>query len=328
MKYSIIIPIYNAEKTLHRCLDSLIPQINNDIEILLINDGSSDSSCEICKEYLNKNNSFRYYYQENSGVSAARNKGLDNANGDYILFVDSDDYVDIKYLETIDSCIEKDKPEMMIFSVTFLNRDGKNVSMSYDDMSCSGKEMSKQLSLLGKKQKMHSLWNKVFINQIIKRNNIRFYPDLQTGEDSIFVFHYSFFITRLITKSNILYYVDETSQNSLSRKKRKDLSKQLILASKHSEDTLAKVPLDERKMRKYKKRLSRGYYRGAYSCFLDASKGIDDKSELNKEISRICLDYKNNRIKPIGLEATVMSLPVLLNFRPIIRLIINIKNIR
>lgn len=78
MKYSIIIPVYNAEKTLYRCLDSLLPQLNEKIEVILVNDGSSDSSGEICRGYLKKSKCFKLFEQENSGASFSRNKGLDN----------------------------------------------------------------------------------------------------------------------------------------------------------------------------------------------------------------------------------------------------------
>ena len=93
IKYSVIIPVYNAEKTLKRCLDSLLGQKRQDVEIILINDGSSDRSGEIIDEYRRKYGSIVSLEQENSGVSAARNRGLNAATGTYILFVDSDDRI-------------------------------------------------------------------------------------------------------------------------------------------------------------------------------------------------------------------------------------------
>lgn len=328
MKYSIIIPVYNAEKTLYRCLDSLLPQLNEKIEVILVNDGSSDSSGEICREYLKKSKCFKLFEQENSGASFSRNKGLDNAKGEYILFVDSDDYVDADYIETIENYIEAENPDLLIFSVSFLNSNRKDPTMRYEDMRCFGDRIAEQRAYLGKQRKLHTLWNKVFKNKIITENNIRFYNDLKTGEDSIFVFHYLFFINSLITKSDILYYVDEDSTESLSRKRRYDLPDQLILASVCTEDTLSKVPLTKQQLKKYKKGLSFGYYRGAYSCFNDVSIWIKDKNEKKNEFKRICLKYKNNRKKPEGIKATLMALPVLLKITPIIRLILFAKNRR
>lgn len=95
---SIIIPIYNAEKTLNRCLDSIKQQIFNDFEVLLIDDGSKDSSLTICKSYASKDSRFRVFEKENGGASSARNIGLNNAKGEYIAFCDSDDYVEPDWL--------------------------------------------------------------------------------------------------------------------------------------------------------------------------------------------------------------------------------------
>ena len=115
MTYSVIIPIYNAEKTLSRCIDSLVRQDRKDVELILINDGSTDRSGEICKEYQQKCGNIRYFVQENRGVSAARNVGLAEAQGEYVLFVDSDDYVSQTYFEIIDAALVKEKADLLLF---------------------------------------------------------------------------------------------------------------------------------------------------------------------------------------------------------------------
>lgn len=92
-KVSVIVPIYNVEKYLEKCIDSIISQTYSNIEIILINDGSTDNSELICKKYENTDRRIRYYKKENGGLSSARNFGIDRANGDYLVFVDSDDYV-------------------------------------------------------------------------------------------------------------------------------------------------------------------------------------------------------------------------------------------
>lgn len=95
---SVIIPIYNLASYLEKCLDSLLVQNNQDFEILLINDGSTDSSEEICLRYCEKDNRVKYFYKDNGGVSSARNLGIANASGEWIVFVDGDDIVDADYL--------------------------------------------------------------------------------------------------------------------------------------------------------------------------------------------------------------------------------------
>ena len=98
---SVIVPIYNVENYLRMCLDSIQNQTYTNFECLLINDGSPDSSAEICREYVDKDSRFRYFEKENGGVSSARNLGMKCANGDYITFVDPDDWLDPDYLEIL-----------------------------------------------------------------------------------------------------------------------------------------------------------------------------------------------------------------------------------
>ena len=98
---SIIVPIYNVEDYLRPCLDSLIAQTYDNIEIILIDDGSPDSCCDICKEYANADGRIVYVRQENAGLSAARNKGLEIYHGEYVLFVDSDDWVSVKLVDSL-----------------------------------------------------------------------------------------------------------------------------------------------------------------------------------------------------------------------------------
>ena len=99
---SVIIPIYNCERLLSRCLDSILTQSYNDFEVLLVNDGSTDGTANVCKEYVEKTEGkFRYIEKVNGGVSSARNIGINNANGEYICFVDADDYVHQDYLKCL-----------------------------------------------------------------------------------------------------------------------------------------------------------------------------------------------------------------------------------
>ena len=98
---SVIIPVYNSSKYLNKCLDSLVDQKYNNYEVILINDGSTDNSLEICLQYANNYNNFQVFSKENGGVSSARNYGLNKANGKWIVFVDSDDFVKPNYLSEL-----------------------------------------------------------------------------------------------------------------------------------------------------------------------------------------------------------------------------------
>ena len=101
VKISIVIPIYNAEDHLQRCVDSVLNQTEKNIEIILVDDGSKDNSIEICKNYLNQDKRVQLIHQENSGVSAARNRGIEQACGEYIGFIDSDDWIEPNMYECL-----------------------------------------------------------------------------------------------------------------------------------------------------------------------------------------------------------------------------------
>lgn len=108
MLVSVIVPVYKAEKWLHRCVDSILAQTMEDFELLLIDDGSPDRSGEICDEYAVKDSRVRVFYKENGGVSSARNLGLDNAQGEWISFVAADDWVEVDYLEGLTENLDAD----------------------------------------------------------------------------------------------------------------------------------------------------------------------------------------------------------------------------
>ena len=113
---SIIVPIFNTEKYLHQCLDSILSQSYGNFECLLINDGSTDASASICREYVAKDARFRYFEKENGGVSSARNLGIERSEGAYVTFIDSDDWVEFDYLEVLYSAIIQDSADISVSS--------------------------------------------------------------------------------------------------------------------------------------------------------------------------------------------------------------------
>ena len=111
---SIIVPIFNTEKHLHQCLDSILSQSYENFECLLINDGSTDASASICREYVAKEARFRYFEKENGGVSSARNLGIERSGGAYITFIDSDDWIEFDYLEVLYSAIIQETADISV----------------------------------------------------------------------------------------------------------------------------------------------------------------------------------------------------------------------
>lgn len=125
MKFSLIVPVYNVEKYLGKCLDSLTGQTFSDLEIILVNDGSVDSSEQICREYAARDERIRYFCQKNAGTSAARNAGIKNAAGDYILLVDGDDFILPESCEVIAGLLKKHNyPDILMLDALYYNEDG------------------------------------------------------------------------------------------------------------------------------------------------------------------------------------------------------------
>lgn len=124
---SVVVPVYNVEKYLNRCLDSIVSQTYHNLEIILVDDGSTDSSLEICEEYAKKDTRIRVFHKENGGVSDARNYGIDYSRGEYVTFVDSDDKVTDDYVEFLWKLTENGKYKMSVCSLYNLYTDSNRV---------------------------------------------------------------------------------------------------------------------------------------------------------------------------------------------------------
>ena len=201
-KISIIIPIYNAEKYLQECLDSILCQDYQNYEIILINDGSSDDSERICMEYLKSDSRVKLINKKNEGVSSARNDGLDSANGDILLFVDSDDILEPNALQIIVDNIGDN--DILCFGYKQLYKD-KRINFLYDK-PLSGKEQFEKMVVMSDKVAGY-LWNKVFRISIIKENKLKLNKDLHYCEDMVFVVQYLKYCkkVRYINKCLYLY---------------------------------------------------------------------------------------------------------------------------
>ncbi|WP_313359709.1 glycosyltransferase [Empedobacter sp.] len=124
-KISVIVPVYNTEKYLSKCLDSILNQTLKEIEVIVVNDGSKDDSQEIIDEFVSKDSRLVSIQKENGGLSDARNAGIDKAKGEFIAFVDSDDYIDLAMLEKMYELAERDESEIVLCDLVKVNENGK-----------------------------------------------------------------------------------------------------------------------------------------------------------------------------------------------------------
>lgn len=131
MKFSIIVPVYNVEKFLDKCLNSICAQTHSDFEVIVVNDGSTDNSQAIIDRHVYKDVRFKSYIKSNGGLSDARNFGIAKATGDYLLFIDSDDYINNKLLENINNIIITYPYDVIKFNITMVDEAGNNIGKSY-----------------------------------------------------------------------------------------------------------------------------------------------------------------------------------------------------
>ncbi len=207
MKVSVIIPIFNQEKYLNRCVDSLISQDFDDYEIILVNDGSTDKTPQICDEYAEKYSFIKVIHKVNAGVSAARNSGIDSALGEYIMFVDSDDYVTENYISTMYNHQIENHDKMIVCNMYKKKEAQKDFVIAFNEYSKETLTYSKDEYFL-----LYKAWlspyscNKIFSKDLLVSNSVRFDPNYVIGEDVLFTVNYFSLCNGFVVVTAPLYY--------------------------------------------------------------------------------------------------------------------------
>lgn len=199
-KVSIIVPIYNSELHLSRCINSILAQTYTNFELILINDGSSDSSGKLCNDYATKDSRIIVIHKENEGTSSARNKGLEIAKGEYITFIDSDDTISTDYLSTFTYSYD--------FEIAGLETIGNNkaiyVPMSAETLSDDTKIADWFIKDFDAMY-LTTICSKIFRTDIIQRQSLKFFTTLKRGEDTIFVYNYLAYCNSIKLISSVVY---------------------------------------------------------------------------------------------------------------------------
>lgn len=184
-KVSIIIPVFNSEKTLKRCVESVLKQTYPEYEMILIDDGSQDDSGLLCNEFANDNQCISVIHQKNQGVSVARNAGIDAAKGDYVLFLDSDDCIKPDLLETYIKAIQKRNSDAIVGALELLDEQGVVIEKKCPPKSgYFGKNIWNQICV--DSEIYGYAGGKMFSKKVLNNYNIRFDKDLASQEDLSF----------------------------------------------------------------------------------------------------------------------------------------------
>jgi glycosyltransferase involved in cell wall biosynthesis len=292
MKYSVIIPAYNAEATIRRCMDSLVSQLPDDSEVLLINDGSTDGTEEICRNYSERYPAVKLISKPNGGVSSARNIALDAAMGEYILFVDSDDAVRSDYFSVIDEAL-KCSPDMLLFRKQTMGKNCPYIKCCkdkiYDDRISSSRFLSKCLQ----RQELNLITTKAFKRKIVEEHGLGFDERLDIGEDKAFALAFSLYAEKVKTIPNRLYYLSLEDPDSLSRRKRERLYESAMLEHRLMLNTIEKADAPIECKSGFQNAVTFSFYRSAYTVVGELRKFGLKKNERVKK-ARVLLEYYSN----------------------------------
>lgn len=230
---SVIVPVYNAEAYLGECVESLIRQTLDDIEILLINDGSIDNSAVICEKYSALDNRIRFFNQPNAGVSVARNKGLQEAKGEYVCFVDADDVVASDFLQTL-----FDMSGCGDFAICGYTRNQsilgqKGTTVKYYDTK------SFIIQIFDESLVHPNIWMMMFKNAIIQKRGISFTPGCVRNEDTEFYIKYMIHENRIAVSDYKGYFYRDNPNSAVHKFNEKSLT--FIEADQRISDELVKA---------------------------------------------------------------------------------------
>jgi len=218
LPFSIIVPFYNDESNLKRCIESIVSQTFTDFECILIDDGSTDNSSAICDEYAKKDSRFRVFHKNNEGISKTRQFGINNSTGRFTVFVDSDDWIEPELLQKAVQVIDTAKTDIIFMDFYDENLLGKERYVAQNFSILNIDTVIRQVF----EQKLYScLWNVIIKRDLYFLNNISFIEGINYGEDSLFV------IELLLNNPKIkyldgAYYHHTFNNNSFTRKNKKN----------------------------------------------------------------------------------------------------------
>lgn len=281
---SIIVPIYNAEKYLNKCIDSIINQSKKELEIILINDGSTDNSENIIKKYADKR--IKYFKNKNQGIGKTRNFGIEKATGKYIMFLDSDDFLELNACEKMFEKVEKDKLDIVICDYYRYFDNGNKEEVKLPNFKNSSLKDNPDIIC-----EHLSPWAKIYKTDLIKKNNIKFVENLKY-EDAPFVIE-ALDCAKKIGKVNLplnYYVIHEKSETTVRDEKVFDIIQIIDIIRKYTKN---KKYLKE-KIDKLTVRIITNYTI-QQRMQEDKNVGIRFINEAFSYLKKEVPDYKNNK---------------------------------
>lgn len=232
---SVIVPVYNVEPYLDRCIISIVQQTYPNLEIILVDDGSPDGCPEICDSWAEKDDRIRVIHKENGGVSRARNTGLEVATGELVMFVDSDDHMPIDGIENLMKAYWRHGAALTCGSFRAIKRWKRAVDNIYPDMALSENEFYAKAAEAAN-MIFRAPWAKLYVRQTIRENTLKFPEDIHNMEDAIFFFRYLSCVRTFCITSKIVYFYNMTVMNSaMHRYHKKQCAYLRAVSDEHAE---------------------------------------------------------------------------------------------
>lgn len=296
MKVSIIVPVYNGERYIERCLESILSQSYKEIEVIIVDDGSMDNSKKILEKFLERR--VKLYTKKNEGVSKARNFGIEKATGDLILFVDIDDYID---REMVSKLVEK----VGIKEKTFILCDNLEIYKSevFKRKLFESKEIDKEMVIreIGS-GKAGLVCSKLISKKILEENKIRFNPQLKFCEDQIFFLEVAEKAEEFKYIGEELYFYDRRNEESSTRKYQENLLENFLLVQEEIKEIFKRNQLNQKEDLKILERKTFDFY---MVCFLNEvrhksmSKLVKALYEINFKMKGLIVVDEDDRGKSI-----------------------------
>lgn len=291
-KISIIVPVYNVENYLPKCIDSILNQNFGEFELILVDDGSVDSSGNICDYYCSIDDRIKVIHLENGGVSRARNIGISNSEGKYIMFCDSDDYIDIECCKNMYINIQNNENAFITSGYVVVNQRVNPTSyilhsMELDDAIVNLKKS--EFYILYERNLLNSVCNKIYSSDLLKQNNIYFDEKVDLGEDLLFNLNYLQYSNEdIIIINKSLYYYILRNKDSLDHKYQKNLFEKYKYISESLYDAMIMHNVD---MNKYE----RLHWKKCYFRFESIFKNTFHKSNNQNWVKK--MNYNNKICK-------------------------------
>jgi glycosyltransferase involved in cell wall biosynthesis len=218
-KVSVVIPVYNVEKHLNSCIDSLINQTLNEIEIILVNDGSTDNSGTICDDYASKDKRIRVIHKENGGLSDARNTGFEIINGSFICYLDSDDWFEHNMLEDFYNAAIEANADIVVGGIMIdYVHEGYNIEKNLNNMVCKDSLVTKGILECEEKGLFNPVCNKLYRSEFLRNNNITFIKDGMPAEDLLYNCEHFKRVKSLVLLDKAYYHYMRRNEETLVTK--------------------------------------------------------------------------------------------------------------